>query len=87
MNNLSLNELKQLTKIRHIENYKDISKEDLLIAFLKSNQSHTEIKKINGNTEIRKAKKIFNELRNNLFKKEMKRVRKKFMLKKVLINI
>ena len=87
MNNLSLNELKQLTKIRHIENYKDISKEDILIAFLKSNQSHTEIKKINGNTEIRKAKKSFNELRNNLFKKEMKRVRKKFMLKKVLINI
>ena len=34
MNSLSLNELKQIAKIRHIKNYKDMSKEDLLIALL-----------------------------------------------------
>ena len=62
MNNLSLNELKQLAKIRHIKNYKDMSKEDLLIALLKSNKSRTEIRKINDNTEIRETKNIFNEL-------------------------
>ena len=43
MNNLSLNKLKQIAKTRRIKNYKDMSKEDLLIALLKSNQSHTEL--------------------------------------------
>ena len=43
MNNLSLNKLKQIAKIRHIKNYEDMSKEDLLIALLKSNKSHTEL--------------------------------------------
>ena len=43
-NNLSLIELKQLAITRHIKNYKDMSKEDLIIALLKSNQSHTEIR-------------------------------------------
>ena len=41
MNNLSLNELNQIAIARNIKNYKDMSKEDLLIALLKSNQSHT----------------------------------------------
>ena len=84
MNNLSLNELKQLAKIRHIKNYKDMSKEDLLIALLKSNQSHTEIRKINDNTEIRETKKIFNELRNNFLKEEIKRIRRKFYVKETI---
>ena len=39
MNNLSLNKLKQIAKTRSIKNYKDMSKEELLIALLKSNQS------------------------------------------------
>ena len=43
MNNLLLNKLKQIAKIRHIKNYEDMSKEDLLIALLKSNKSHTEL--------------------------------------------
>ena len=43
MNNLSLDKLKQITITRHIKNYKDMSREDLLIALLKSNQSHTEL--------------------------------------------
>ena len=43
MNNLSLNELKQIAKTRRIKNYEDMSKEDLLIALLKSNKSHTEL--------------------------------------------
>ena len=81
MNNLLLNELKKLAKIRHIKNYKDMSKEDLVIALLKSNQSHTEIRKINNNTEIRETKKIFNELRNNFLKEEIKRIRRKCYVK------
>ena len=40
VNNFSENKLRQIAKIRH---YKDMSKEDLLIALLKFNQSHTEL--------------------------------------------
>ena len=43
MNNFSQNKLKQIANTKHIKNYKDMSKEDLLIALLKSNQSHTEL--------------------------------------------
>ena len=67
MNNLLLNQLKQIAITRHIKNYKDISKEDLLIALLKSNQSHRELRmsKNNNNIEINETKK----LRKNLIKK------------------
>ena len=43
-----------------------MSKEDSLIALLKSNQSYTELFKTdNSNTEIGETKKLFNNLRNN----------------------
>ena len=61
---------------RHIKNYKDILREDLLIAFLKSNPSHTEILKIDiSNTEIGEIKKLFNNLRNNFSREEIKKHR------------
>ena len=83
MNNLSENKLKQIAMTIHIKNYKDMSKEDLLIALLKSNQSHIELRKSeDNNTEIEETKKIFNELRNNFSKKEVKKIRRKFYLKK-----
>ena len=83
MNNLSLNELKQIAKTGSIKNYKDMSKEDLLIALLKSNQSHTELWKSEDNdTEIEETKKIFNELRNNFSRKKLHYIRKNFYLKK-----
>ena len=55
-----------------------MSKEDLLIALLKSNQSHTELLKIDdSNTEIEETKKLFNNLRTNFLKEEIKEHRKK----------
>ena len=39
MNSLSKNKLEQIAKNRHIKNYKNMPKEDLLIALLKSNKS------------------------------------------------
>ena len=45
MISFSENKLKQIAKKRHIKIYKDMSKEDLIIALLKSNQSHTEFRK------------------------------------------
>ena len=43
MNNLSLNTLEQMVIARHIKNYKDMSREDLLITLSKSNQSPTKL--------------------------------------------
>ena len=83
INNLSLNELKQITKTRSIKNYEDMLKEDLLIALLKSNKNHTELRKSeDNNTEIGETKKIFDELRNNFSRKEIYNISRKFYLKK-----
>ena len=51
-----------------------MSREDLLIALLKSNPSHTELLKIDdSNTEIGETKKLFNNLRNNFLREEIKK--------------
>ena len=87
-NNLSLNKLKQVAKTRSIKTNRNTSKEDLLIALLKSNQSHTELRRSeDNNEEIQETKKIFNELRNNFSKEEIRRLGQNFILKKVLMNI
>ena len=67
MNNLSLNALEQKAMARNIKNDNDMSKEDLLIALVKSNKSYTELLKSedNSNTEIGETKKLFNKLRSN----------------------
>ena len=63
MNNLLLNALEQMAIARHIKNYKDMLREDLLIALLKSNPSHTELLKIDdSNTEIGETKKDINAI-------------------------
>ena len=60
MNNLLLNKLKQIVKARHIKTNKNTSKEELLIALLKSNQSHAELwKSKDNNTKIGETKKTF----------------------------
>ena len=87
MNKLSLNELKQIMKTRHIKNYKDMSKEDLLIALLKSNISHRELRKSgDNNTEIGETKKIFNKLRHNFLKEDIKKIRRKFDIAESIIE-
>ena len=79
MNNLSKNKLEQIAKNRRVKTYKNMSKENVLIALLKSNKSHTKlcIGKDN-NVEIGETKKIFNEFRNNFSKEEIKKIRRKF---------
>ena len=87
MNNLLQNVLEQIATARHIKNYKDMPREDLLIALLKSNQSHTELVKINdSNTEIGETKKLFNNLRNNFSREEIKKRREKFYKKEPVYN-
>ena len=71
MNNLSLNELNQIAIAKNIKNYKDMSREYLLIALLKSNPSHTELLKIDdSNTEIGEFKELFNNLREIIFQEK-----------------
>ena len=43
MRGLSLDELKQIAKIRRIKNYGKITKEDLIISLLKSKESIAEL--------------------------------------------
>ena len=69
INNLSFNTLNQIAKTRSIKNYNNMSREGLLIALLKSKQSHAELyKSKSNNTEIEETKKLFNKLRNNFSK-------------------
>ena len=58
MQNLSQNELEQIPKIRHIKNYKNMWKEELLISLLKSGQSIGGFRKArSSNAEIEEIKK------------------------------
>ena len=50
MQNLSQNELEQIAKMRRIKNYKNMSKEELLISLLKSEQSIAELRKSKSNS-------------------------------------
>ena len=77
MQNLSQNEPEKIAKIRHIKNYKKMSKEGLLIALLKSKQSHAELyKSKSNNAEIEETQKIFNKIRRKTKKPWIKKVRK-----------
>ena len=79
MSHLLQNELEQIVKTRRIKNYKNMSKEELLISLLKSNQSIAELRRSNdNNAEIEETKKIFNKLRNRFSKEKIKRIRRKF---------
>ena len=58
MQDLQQNELEQIAKTRRIKNYKDMSREDLLIALLKSKQSHVELhRNKDNNVETEETKK------------------------------
>ena len=60
MKSLPKNELEQIVEMRRIKNYKNMSKEELLIALLKSVQSHAELyKSKSNNTELEETRKIF----------------------------
>ena len=55
--------------MRRIKNYKNMSKEELLIALLKSEQSLADLSKSkSNNTKIEETKKTFNELINKFSK-------------------
>ena len=58
MGNLTKYNLEQIAKMRWIKNYKNMARENLLIALLKSKQSHAELRRSkDSNTEIEETKK------------------------------
>ena len=60
MSNLSQNELKQIVKIWSIKNHNNMSWQELIIALLKSEQSHAELYKSKSNNwEVEKTIKFF----------------------------
>ena len=60
-----------------------MSKEELLISLLKSEQSHEEIyKSKSNNAEIEETKKIFGEIRDKLKKSRIKKLEKTYTKKK-----
>ena len=73
MQSLSSNEPEQIAKMRHIKNYKNMLRENLLIVLLKSRQSHAELSSSkDSNTKIEETKNFFNVLRHNSSKEGIK---------------
>ena len=77
MLNLSLNELKQITKMRRIKNYKNMSKEKLLSALDESERSSIERSVNNFNNDrIKKIREDFNKLTDRFLKPKIKEIRR-----------
>ena len=77
MPNLSLNELKQIAKMRSIKNYKNKSKERSLSALDKSERNSIERSVNNFNSaRIKKIREDFNKLRDRFLKPKIKEIRR-----------
>ena len=75
---LSRDELEQIAKTRRIKNYKDLIKEGLIIAHLKSKESTAELfNDIHDENEISDIRRIINGLRGVLPKKDWKEIKDK----------
>ena len=74
MLNLSLNELKQIAKMRRIKDYKIMSKEKLLSALNESIESAGSKNNFN-NARIKKIREDFNKLRDRFLKPKIEEIR------------
>ena len=72
MPNLSLNELKQIAKMRCVKNYKNMSRERLLSALDESERSVNNF----NNARIKKIREDLNKLRDRFLKSKIKEVRR-----------
>ena len=79
MPNLSLNELKQIMKMRRIKGYKSMSKERLLSALDESECNSIESSRSRNNfnnARIKKIREDFNKLRDRFLKPKIKEIRR-----------
>ena len=74
MLNLSLNELKQIAKMRPIKGYNNMSKERLLSVLSESESAKN--KKNLENVKIKKNREDFNKMRDRFLKPKIKEIRK-----------
>ena len=75
MPNLSLDELKQIPKMRRIKGYKSMSKETLLSALDESEHNF-------NNARTKKIREDFNNLKDKFLKPKLKKLEETFMKKK-----
>ena len=78
MLNLSLNELKLVSKSRSIKGYKNMSKERLLSAL-----SESDLVDSFDDERFKKIRKVFNELRNTFSKLQTKEISRNLYGKKI----
>ena len=86
MRGQSRDELERIATIRRITNYQEMIKEELIISLFKSKQSITELFNNNNNNnnnniydnKISDIRRILNELRDILPKKDRKEIKGKF---------
>ena len=71
MPNLSLDELKQISKMRRIKGYKSISKETLLSALDESEPNF-------NNARTKKIREDFNNLKDKILKPKLKKLEETF---------
>ena len=80
MQNLPQDDLEQIAKMRRIKNYKRMSKEELIIALLKSKHSIAELFNNDlDNDKISDIKKILNRLRDIVTREYRREIKKSFM--------
>ena len=88
MNNLLLNALKQIAIARNIKSYKDTSREELLIALVKSNEKITKLLNDNdSNTEIGETKNSLTRSEVIFHEKKQKNIEINFIKKNKFIII
>ena len=78
MLNLSLNQLRLVSKSRSIKGYKNMSKERLLSAL-----SEPELVDSFDDEKLKKIRKVFNELRNTFSKPQAKEISENLCGKKI----
>ena len=82
MPNLSLDELKQISKMRRIKGYKSISKETLLSALDESEPNF-------NNARTKKIREDFNNLKDKILKPKLKKFEETFTkqtTKRIFLN-
>ena len=76
MRDQSRDELERIAEVRRIKNYKEMSKEELIISLLKSKQSIAELFNNLNDDKISDIRRILNRLRDILPKKYRKEIKK-----------
>ena len=76
MQEKSIGELKVIARLRRINNFKNLTKEDLILALLKSESNALENNNNNNNDKISYIKMVLRRLGNTITNKDRKKIKK-----------